>query len=413
MFSIVCNYVFAIAIEKYKSRTLILVISILFNLGILFLFKYLNFTIHIINSVVGYEIIRQTHARLPIGISFYTFQAISYLVDVYTKKAKVNKNIIHTSLYLMFFPQLIAGPIVRYSTIENEIRNRKETWSDFCSGVKRFIRGFGKKVIIANNVSVVAEYCFNNSVSCLMCWIGSICFSLQIYFDFSGYSDMAIGLGRMFGFHFEENFNFPYIAKSITDFWRRWHISLSSWFRDYVYIPLGGSKVKIKRHILNLSVVWILTGIWHGANYTFIIWGVFYLLLLILEKYILHPEKNNNYFLKILYRIFTLIIVNFAWVVFNSKSLSASLEYYIGMFNFNNKITDIEFFYVKEYYVFIIIALVLSTPILKFIRSKLYKYKGFAYAMLIVEPTIYAFVLFYAISFLIIGAHNPFIYFNF
>lgn len=413
LFSIICNYFFALIIDKSDYKKCTLFLSLSFNLGILFLFKYLNFTISVINSIAGSEIIRQTHARLPIGISFYTFQAISYLIDVYRKKVKANRNIIHTSLYLMFFPQLIAGPIVRYSTIEKEIKNRHENWDDFCYGVRRFIRGFGKKIILANNVSVVADYCFNHHVSCPMSWIGSICFSLQIFFDFSGYSDMAIGLGRMFGFHFEENFNFPYIAKSITDFWRRWHISLSSWFRDYVYIPLGGSKVSTKRHIFNLSVVWILTGIWHGANYTFILWGVFYLILLIVEKYVFHPERIDNGLIKIIYRIFTLLMVNFAWVVFNSKSLAASLTYYKAMFSINTYLTSVEKFYIREYYVFILIAIVLCTPIINKIYGKVNYNKVCSYALIIIKPLIYGFILFYAISYLIIGAHNPFIYFNF
>ena len=413
LFSIVCNYIFALIIDKYGYKKFTLFLSLSFNLGILFLFKYLNFTISIINSIAGGAIIRQTHARLPIGISFYTFQAISYLIDVYRKKVIANRNIIHTSLYLMFFPQLIAGPIVRYSTIENEIKNRHETWDDFCYGVRRFIRGFGKKIILANNVSVVADYCFNNQVSCPMSWVGSICFSLQIFFDFSGYSDMAIGLGRMFGFHFEENFNFPYIAKSITDFWRRWHISLSSWFRDYVYIPLGGSKVSTKRHIFNLSVVWILTGIWHGANYTFVIWGFLYLVLLIIEKYLIHLEKVKSKVINILYRGFTLLMVNFAWVIFNSKSLGVALNYYKEMISFNKHMTAVEKFYISEYYAFILIAIVLCTPIINNIYRKVTNYKAFAYALVIIKPTTYAFILFYAISYLIIGAHNPFIYFNF
>ncbi len=413
LFSIVCNYFFALAIDKSEHKKLTLFLSLFFDLGILFVFKYLNFTISVINSIAGNEIIRQTHVRLPIGISFYTFQAISYLIDVYRKKVKANRNIIHTSLYLMFFPQLIAGPIVRYSTIENEIKNRCETWDEFCYGVRRFIRGFGKKIILANNVSVVADYCFNNLVSCPMSWIGSICFSLQIFFDFSGYSDMAIGLGRMFGFHFEENFNFPYIAKSITDFWRRWHISLSSWFRDYVYIPLGGSKVSTKKHIVNLSVVWILTGIWHGANYTFIIWGLFYLILLIIEKYLIHPEKTESKVINILYRLFTLLMINFAWVIFNSKSLKDALTYYKEMFSFNNHLSPVEKLYISEYYVFILLAVVLCTPVLNNLYRRIKNIKVCEYTLVIIKPITYSFILFYAISYLIIGAHNPFIYFNF
>lgn len=277
--SIVINYIFALIIDyccDRRIKKIFLFAAVMINISILFVYKYSGFSIQIINQILHMDI-PFTEIVLPLGISFFTFQAMSYVIDVYRGTAKVQKNPFFVALYIMLFPQLIAGPIVRYNTVAEQIERRTVNMEKFGCGAQYFICGFSKKVILANNLSVVAERVFATTdysmVSILYLWIGAICYSLQIFYDFSGYSDMAIGLGKMFGFDFEQNFNYPYIAKSITEFWRRWHISLSVWFRDYVYIPLGGSRCGGKRQILNLFIVWMLTGIWHGANYTFIVWG--------------------------------------------------------------------------------------------------------------------------------------------
>ena len=288
LLSIFINYLLGRLIDKYRNHDKALLwTSVLFNLGILFIFKYLCFTLQNISWLISKDF-SSIKIALPIGISFFTFQAMSYVIDVYKKKVQVQKSLFNLGLYIALFPQLIAGPIVRYETIEKKIENRDENYDDFAEGTVRFIQGLAKKVIIANNVALVSDAAFEtpiNELSTAFAWLGAIAYSLQLYFDFSGYSDMAIGLGKMFGFHFLENFNYPYMASSITDFWRRWHISLSSWFRDYVYFPLGGSRVDSKaRHIFNLFIVWLLTGIWHGANWTFIVWGLFYFILLVIEK---------------------------------------------------------------------------------------------------------------------------------
>ena len=289
--SILANYGFGLWVDACKragrSCRAPIVAAVTANLGILFVFKYLTFTLGILNSLGAHFVI--PGIELPIGISFFTFQALSYVLDVHRGRGQVQKSPLKVGLYISFFPQLIAGPIVKYETVADQIDNRQESWADFSAGCARFIAGLGKKVLIANQVAVVADRAFNlgnGELSASFAWLGAICYTLQIYYDFSGYSDMAIGLGKMFGFHFLENFNYPYISKSITEFWRRWHISLSACFRDYVYFPLGGSRVSSKwKHIRNLFVVWLLTGVWHGANWTFIVWGLLYFVLLVLEKY--------------------------------------------------------------------------------------------------------------------------------
>lgn len=284
--SVVFNYFMGLSLEVQstndaKRRKFLLGLAVFVNLLMLVIFKYLTFIMGNINEILHTNI--NFHVKLPIGISFYTFQAISYLVDVY-RGQKAQRNVMNVGLYLALFPQLVAGPIVRYKTIEYEINYRKENFEEFSKGVCRFIIGLCKKIILADSVAIIANICFEDakSLSVPMAWLGAIAFTFQIYYDFSGYSDMAIGLGNMFGFHFPENFNYPYCAHSVRDFWRRWHLSLSSWFRDYVYIPLGGSKCNKKRLLWNLFIVWSLTGIWHGANWTFVVWGGGYVLCLFL-----------------------------------------------------------------------------------------------------------------------------------
>ncbi len=426
--SMTLNYFFALGIEKtenrQKLRKAVLVVAIAANVAVLFVCKYLNFTITIIDSLFG-DILELLPIALPIGISFYTFQAISYLIDVYRKQVKAQKNPVNLALYISFFPQLIAGPIVRYKTMAEALENRKESWSDITYGVRRFLVGLGKKIILSNNLSLTAEYAFGfenyGNLPVVTAWLGAISFSLQIYFDFSGYSDMAIGLGRIFGFHFDENFNYPYAADSITDFWRRWHISLSAWFRDYVYIPLGGSRVSTGRHIWNLFVVWCITGIWHGAAWNFVAWGLCYFVLLVLEKYILHPEKLKNTLLKLVYRIGTLLAVNFLWVFFNAtedygmSALQRGAGYCLSMIGCNeNPLFASEIlFYVQEYGWFLLAAMIASAPVLPKIKELCGRNKVSQEIWEVLACAGLAVALLYSVANLVMGAHNPFIYFNF
>lgn len=419
--SILFNYGVAFLIYKTRKKSEffarpLLILDIIFNLGILFFYKYLNFSISVLNRV-GQTNIPLQNIVLPIGISFFTFQALSYVIDVYRQTVSVQKNPFNLALYISFFPQLIAGPIVRYSTIEKQIGSRTHTLEKLGDGTKRFLSGFCKKVLLANNLSVVSTAIFAKeqsvyTVNPLLLWIGAICFSLQIFYDFSGYSDMAIGLGKIFGFDFEENFDYPYISKSITEFWRRWHISLGKWFRDYVYIPLGGSKVSVSRHIFNLLVVWVLTGIWHGANYTFIAWGLGYFLLLVFEKYVVRPEKRNNRIICFFWQIITLLCVNFGWVIFNASDIRSGIRYCLAMVGYYGVRVAIDaqvIYYLREYGFFIAIGIIFSTPAMKKLNRLLDKsiYGGIAVSFC------YGAAFLWAVSFIILGSHNPFIYFNF
>ena len=416
--SILLNYGIALLIDRYRKHAKgLLTADILLNVGILFVCKYLNFSISVTNSLFHREFSLLPIA-LPIGISFFTFQALSYVIDVYRGTVAVQKNPLYTALYISFFPQLIAGPIVRYHDIESQITNRRTDVQVFGEGVKRFLLGFCKKVILANNLAVIAEEVFAmpfTTVNPLVLWLGSVCYSLQIFYDFSGYSDMAIGLGKMFGFHFQENFNYPYISGTVTEFWRRWHISLSQWFRDYVYIPLGGSRVSRLTAIRNMLVVWLLTGIWHGANFTFIFWGLGYFILLVAEKYLLRPSERNSTLLRVFWRIVTLLCVNWGWVIFNSPSLKSGLRYclsmlgvYVHRFAWDASMQA----YMREYGIYILLGILFSTPVLKILRKKLGSSKAAA-LWDATEPLGYGVVLLWAVSFLILGAHKPFIYFNF
>lgn len=418
--SIICNYAFALLIDRYRKNSVakcILILDIVFNIGILFVFKYLDFSISAVNRL--FHLQYQTRGiLLPIGISFFTFQALSYVIDVYRNTVKVQKNPFYVALYISFFPQLIAGPIVRYSTIESQIINRNCTIDSFADGVKRFMIGFCKKIILANNLALIAQDTFARDVTVtnpLYLWLGSICFSLQIFYDFSGYSDMSIGLGKMFGFQFEENFNYPYIAKSITDFWRRWHISLSQWFRDYVYFPLGGSHVSVASHIFNLFIVWLLTGIWHGANYTFIVWGLGYFIILVIEKYCIKPSSRKSIVFRLLWQVITLLFVNFNWVIFNANGLTYGIQYCLSMVGFygNSPILDNDVLYsIHEYGVFILLGIVLSTPVLNKLNANptVTRYNKILW---VCKPVLLGVAFIWAVSFLVLGAHNPFIYFNF
>ncbi len=407
--SIIVNYSFGRLIDKFRNKEkLFLWLSVAFNLGILFVFKYLCFTLNNIGWLINKDF-SSIKIALPIGISFFTFQAMSYVIDVYKKKVEVQKNLFNLGLYISFFPQLIAGPIVRYETIAKEIENRNENYDDFGEGTVRFIQGLAKKVIIANNVALVADAAFEtptNELSTAFAWLGAIAYTLQIYFDFSGYSDMAIGLGRMFGFHFLENFNYPYLASSITDFWRRWHISLSSWFRDYVYFPLGGSRVDSKaRHIFNLFIVWLLTGIWHGANWTFISWGLFYFVLLVIEKQTGLDKKKTWWG-----HIYTMFFVILAWVLFRANSISFASQYIKAMFGISVSSLYSEQIELHLYdsWKYIVLGLIFIFPfnsIEKLKNGKMWQQLTYSSLLLLL------FLL--TITFIVCDSYNPFIYFNF
>ncbi|HBV81707.1 MAG TPA: MBOAT family protein [Lachnospiraceae bacterium] len=421
--SIMINYGFALRIDRIRSSRnkvrFLLVFDVAVNLGILFVFKYLDFAISATNQVIGTSF-QIKNIALPIGISFFTFQALSYVIDVYRGQVEVQKNPLLLALYISFFPQLIAGPIVRYKTIEQQITIRKCTLDKFAEGGRRFLLGFCKKVILSNNLSVVAVKVWAmaeniTNVNPIVLWIGSICYSLQIFYDFSGYSDMAIGLGKIFGFEFEENFNYPYIAKSVTEFWRRWHISLGQWFRDYVYIPLGGSQVPILRHVLNLFVVWFLTGLWHGASWSFVAWGLGYFVLLFIEKFIVKPSKRNCV-LKAFWQLLTLISVNFGWVIFNSVGISMGLKYCFGMlghYSTNWVIDSDVIYFLREYGVYMLMGIAFAMPVAGMISARIEKFESLKKIKLIALPVGYGIVFLWAVSFLILGMHNPFIYFNF
>lgn len=415
LISIFFNYHIALLIDKNKNRftkKTFLIISIIFNIGMLIAFKYINFFILIINNLFNISI-NELKLTLPIGISFYTFQILSYVIDVYKKDIKVQKNIFFLGAYISFFPQLIAGPIVRYSTIEKQLKKRKHSFEKVCKGFRRFIIGFSKKIIIANNTAIIADNIFNsnqiNNYGALIIIIGLISYTIQIYYDFSGYSDMAIGLGKIFGFDFLENFNYPYCATSITDFWRRWHISLSSWFKDYVYINLGGNKVSKTKWIRNILIVWILTGLWHGASFNFIIWGLFYGVILLIEKLILN--KILNKLPKIICWIYSFMIINIGWLIFRLENLN-NLKYALyNIFtfkksNFINYILDNSNIIYAA--LFVLIGLIFMFPILNIFK----KYKN-SFTYNTIRDIILIMLFIISIFSLINNSYNPFIYFRF
>lgn len=420
LMSIAANYYFGILVDRKRQAhnvKLYLVIMIVFNLSIMGIFKYLGFTVETINGISGLNL-TVPQIALPIGISFFTFQSISYVIDVYRGHGKVLKNPLDVGLYIAFFPQLVAGPIVRYETIANEIHSRKETEKDFAEGIVRFIIGLSKKVLLSNQFALIADKVYSlegsSSLSVVFAWLGAISYMLQIYFDFSGYSDMAIGLGKMFGFHFNENFNFPYIAKSVSDFWRRWHISLSTWFRDYVYIPMGGSRVGKVKLFRNIFVVWLLTGIWHGANWTFIAWGVYFGILLLIEKF----TGLDKWLVKskIVGHVYTLFLVLISWVLFRADSIGHAVSYLKYMFGLGDipMTSDITHLYLSENYIILIIGMLASLPFSKWIKrwyamenENVQKVvKGLGMVALVI-------LFFTSVSYLVKGTYNPFIYFNF
>lgn len=409
---ILIAYIGAILIDKYKKKSL-LVITISIHIGLLCVFKYTDFIISNINSVFGANI-SLLRIVLPIGISFYTFQILSYIIDVYKGKVAVQKNFLKLATYVSLFPQLIAGPIVRYETIERELDFRKHSFENFSYGVRRFTIGLAKKVLIANMLGELCnKFIVTDEKSILFYWIFAISYMLQIYFDFSAYSDMAIGLGRIFGFHFLENFNYPYISKSITEFWRRWHMSLSSWFKDYVYIPLGGNREGLKKQIRNILVVWLLTGLWHGASWNFVIWGLLFGVILIIEKVFLgkYLEKCPN-FVK---RIYVLFIVMISFIIFNAENMRNAWENIIGLLGLNGEsfVNPYTIYYLKSYLIILVVAIIGATPLIKDITLKLKKNAKANRIINVLEPLCIVLILLVVTAYLVDNSYNPFLYFRF
>lgn len=412
---ILANWLFGILVDHFRERkiavSICLILMVLTDVGVLGWFKYSGFVVENLNRFLKLSIPVPSVA-LPIGISFFTFQAISYVVDVYRGKGKVQKNPLEVGLFISLFPQLIAGPIVRYETIADQIENRQENLEDFSAGVTRFCIGLGKKVLIANHMAVVADAAFHLlfagqfQSSAAMAWLGAISYTFQIFFDFSGYSDMAIGLGSMFGFHFEENFRYPYLAATVSDFWRRWHISLQTWFRDYIYFPLGGSRVSKGRMVFNLFVVWLLTGIWHGAWWTFIAWGLLYFVLLTFEK-LTGLDKKECWF----GHIYTMFFVILGWVLFRAPNLGSALVYMKAMFGIGARglVSATAGAYIAQNWLYYILAVLGCFPILAKMDEKFGKSR--------IWNTVYTIgilvVLVVSVSFICNNAYNPFIYFNF
>lgn len=395
-------------ISCLKKTSMIVTLFIL--VGILLIFKYLNLFVDTFHSILSVNITIKKIV-LPIGISFYTFQILSYIIDLYRGKVKLQKNFFTLLLYVSFFPQLIAGPIVRYETIESELKNRKENWNDFTSGLEVFIFGLAKKVLLANNLAKLADGIYAMGIEkmgTLFTWLAVIAYTFQIYFDFSGYSDMAIGLGRIFGFHFPQNFYYPYIATSITDFWRRWHISLSTWFRDYIYIPLGGNRVAPFRHVFNILITWALTGFWHGAQWNFLLWGLYYALLLLIEKY---------FFAKLLKKIpafiqwvYTFLLVSIGWVIFSKESIHEILSVLKNMFMYTAS-SPLDIIASNSQLVpaiFVLpFAIVFSFPLFKKFME------GNSTFIIIIREALCLLLFALCIISLLSSTYNPFIYFRF
>ncbi len=416
IYSAIFNYYMAREIEKdvnsrRRNKNRNLIFTVIVNLFILGFFKYYGFLMDTINGILGTHI-HYTALSLPIGISFYTFQALSYIFDVHKKTVPAQKNLLHFSLYLALFPQLIAGPIVKYRDVAEQLQHRSTNIDKFGEGVVRFLFGLGKKVLLANSFGSlydeITAYGDSSSATVLTFWIGALAYTLQIYFDFSGYSDMAIGLGKIFGFDFLENFQYPYISRSITDFWRRWHISLSSWFRDYVYIPLGGSYVKTaRRHIFNLLVVWALTGLWHGAAWNFVFWGMYYGIILIIEKYLIKDKLEK--LPKWGQHIYTLFIVMVGWIFFSQANLGAALHYLSVMFGFGaHGIADITTLYhLRTSGILLLFGCLVSTPYpMEHFRKFLKKH------MILALITVFG-ILLLSTAYLVYSSYNPFLYFRF
>ena len=432
LISILLNFIVGKLIAKnlsnHKAR-IYLTVGIIVNIGFLGVFKYGNFIIQNLNSLfVSTNIsfsINDPGILLPIGISFYTFQALSYIMDVYKRKTPVQNSIIDLALYISLFPQLIAGPIVRYNDIAKQLTERDNNRANFVSGVERFVIGLAKKVLIANQFALLADTAFNlapEELSTFVAWAGIIAYTFQIYFDFSGYSDMAIGLGRMFGFKFLENFNFPYISRSIREFWQRWHISLSNWFRDYLYIPLGGNRRGRSRTYFNLFIVFFITGIWHGASWNFVVWGLLHGLFMIIEK--LGFDKTLANIWRPLQHLYTLFIVIMAWVLFRADDFSHAWGYYKAMFSYNEMLLNMDIMHIflnNELYIILFIATLSSTRIWPIIYNRALRFNTNNKHLTLIREGLWSvlvlsfviMVMLLSTNYLVVDSYNPFIYFRF
>lgn len=418
--SIIVNSGVGYLVGKWEGikKKVILWIDIVANIAVLFVFKYLGFVLESLEIMK----VEELNLPLPIGISFFTFQALSYVVDVYWGTTKP-ENPFYVGLYISFFPQLIAGPIIQYNTVADQIRNRKTSFDKIAVGLCRFTTGLGKKVLLSNCFAAIADNVFQWSaigtdkvtVPAMLAWLGSIAYTMQIYFDFSAYSDMAIGLALCFGFKFGENFNYPYIATSVSDFWKRWHISLTDWFREYVYFPLGGNRVSNQDYMVrNMFIVWLCTGIWHGANWTFIFWGLYYFVFQLAERFFEYPDKIQSRLLKHLY---VLLVVNAGWVVFRANDLYQAGRFFLNMLGMNNNgfYSETAFMLIRENWVFLALGVVFSSPIARNMNEMLYKKPDSLVNRVytICYPVVMLLLLLISVSYLASGTYNPFIYFNF
>lgn len=414
--SITSGYLHGLLIHRTRNTKYAkyaMISSVVVSIGLLLYFKYIDFLIININSIFKRDIslVRQV---LPIGISFYTFQILSYTIDVYRGDAEVQENLLNFATYVSLFPQLIAGPIVRYTTVEKELSSRSHSIEDTAYGIHRFVIGLSKKVLLANTLGQLGKI-FSNSTekSVLLYWMFALAYSLQIYFDFSGYSDMAIGLGRMFGFKFLENFDYPYISKSITQFWRRWHMSLGTWFRDYVYIPMGGNRVSRLKWVRNIVIVWFLTGFWHGAEWNFVIWGLYFAFFLILEKWFLNKVLDR--LPSIVSHCYVIIVILISFVVFYCTSITDILGYLSGMFALKNEpLWNSEtLYYLKSYMTVFLVGIVAATPTTSLLIKRLSQNKKLGNVINIIHPVVIVFMMLVITGYLIDGSFNPFLYFRF
>lgn len=421
LISIGANYLCGLLVDEKRAdkvRVAGVVISVIFNICMLGVFKYSGFFVKNINAVFNTSL-PVPEIALPLGISFFTFQAMSYVIDVYRKDAKVQKNIFDLSLYISLFPQLVAGPIVRYQTVADQIEERDHNIIKFGDGVRRFIIGLGKKVLLSNSLGMLADSVFGMQtyqLAVVSTWLGILAYSLQIFFDFSGYSDMAIGLGKMFGFEFLENFNYPYISQSASEFWRRWHISLGSWFRDYVYFPLGGSRRGNVRTYINLFIVWFLTGFWHGASWTFIAWGLYFGLLIGMEKSYL--GKLLNKVPRFVRHIYLLLVVMIGWVFFRADSFSYSIEFIKNMFFMGtNVIFDgVAASYINDYWFVLVLSMIFCMPIIDWFRRKIEVANDKileSNVSYVLNSVVYTGIFLIVIFKLVNSTYNPFLYFRF
>lgn len=412
VFSSIFNYLIGKKIESSKHKKIFLTLGLIVNFGLLFYFKYFDFFIENINALIGTQI-SLLNIVIPIGISFFTFKNASYLIDIYNGKIKASNSLINYSLYLCTFQTIVQGPIVRYKDVEKELSSRKESFSLFSKGVSRFILGLSKKVLIANVLGeLTTSLAGMASKSIISYWLKASTDILRLYIDFSGYSDMAIGLGLMFGFKYLENFDYPFMSKTMTEFWRRWHISLSSWFKDYIYIPLGGSKVSPKRRIINILIVWLLTGLWHGSSWNFILWGLYFGIILIIEKKLFYKFLNEH---KVIGRLITDILVMIGFIFFYQTTMPEITVFFKSMFGFEGLplLTNETIYYIKNYLIVFTLGVIISTPLIKNIITKLKENKKANKIINVLEVIMYIALLIISTAFIIDESFSPFLYFRF